>query len=602
VRLLTLDFETYYDKEYSLTKMSIEDYVYDPRFEVIGLGYEWDGDGNPQWIAGTNATLDFLAKVEWEDTALLCQNTMFDALILQRLEQRVLPIAFYFDTMLMARPTVLPFTSSTSLAKTAAHLGIGQKGTEVVHALGKHLHQFDAQELWRYGEYCRNDVLLTSRLFRRLKPSFCWDELRAIDSTLRMFLEPVLELDSTEIEATLENCRNEKRQLLQGLPEGVTEEDLMSNAKFAKVLKHYGVSPPTKVSPATGKSTYAFSKKDYDFLLLAGHENSVVRRLIRARLGIKSTIEESRAERLLHIARTYARLRVPLLYYGAHTGRYSGQEKLNLQNLPRASALRRAVMAARGSKLVVADFKQIEARINAWLAGEDRLLNSFKSDPYRAFAAQIYSKSEREVTKDERFIGKTCILGLGYGMGHKKFFTEMQLAGQEIDREEAQRVVGAYRTTYPGIRNQWYRCENLLTALAQGYKFDDDSRLLDTVKVVGQSLLLPNGLSLVYPKLQKTAEGWQYLSDRKWVKIYGAKLYENIVQALARIVMTEAMNRVPYRLALTVHDEMVFVVPEDEVEQAMEVIQREMTKAPAWAPGLPLELELKSAQRYGDAK
>ena len=244
------------------------------------------------------------------------------------------------------------------------------------------------------------------------------------------------------------------------------KDTLMSNPQFADLLRTYGVEPPTKISPTTGKQTYAFSKTDEAFKELLEHEDTQVQALVAARLGTKSTIEETRTERFLGIAER-GTLPVPLRYYAAHTGRWGGDDKLNLQNLPRSSPLKKAILPPRGYVFLDSDSSQIEARTLAWLSGQEDLVEAFDrgEDVYKIMASAIYGKDVAQINKDERFVGKTTILGAGYGMGAKKFQTQLKNFGVELELEETKRVIDTYRQTYPYIPQLWQDAHAVLGAI-----------------------------------------------------------------------------------------------------------------------------------------
>lgn len=320
MHLITLDMETFYDKEYSLSKMTTEEYIRDPRFQVIGVSTKID-DGPTTWVSGpAREVLAHLHSLPWDNAMLLAQNTMFDGAILTwRCGIRPKALA---DTMLMSR-AIYGVEVSHSLKAIAERLGIGVKGTEVLNALGKRRTDFTPAQLARYGQYCDNDVELTHEAFHRfMGMGFPKDELKLIDMTLRMFTDPVLQLDRRHLEQHLATVQARKAALLDEA--GVADKkDLMSNAKFAMMLNVYGVTPPTKISPTTGKETFAFAKSDEAFLALLDHEDDRVQALVAARLGNKSTLEETRTQRFIDIAKRGS-LPVPIRYYAAHTGRWGG--------------------------------------------------------------------------------------------------------------------------------------------------------------------------------------------------------------------------------------------------------------------------------------
>jgi hypothetical protein len=421
---ITVDFETYYSSDFSLTKLTTEEYVRSPRFEIIGVSVSIDG-GDPVWITGSKEDIrtQMLELAQWSTSAVLCHNTLFDGAILEW----VLNIhpEYYYDTLCMAR-ALHGVDAGGSLAKLVQRYSLGEKGTEVVNAMNKRREDFTPFELTRYGDYCINDVTLTSSLFKQMAVQFPEAEFDLIDMTLKMFLRPALKLDDALLVDRLEQVRDEKRGLLAGLMQELSCEDeegvrkkLSSNPQFAAILERRGVAVPMKISPATGKETFALAKNDEGFIALQEHEDPIVQQLCAVRLGTKSTLEESRIERFLGIGqRNRGYLPIPLKYYGAHTGRWAGMDSVNFQNLPsrdkRKKALKNSIIAPPGHVIINCDSSQIEARVLAWLAGQDDLTTAFSEgrDVYSEFATQIYGFKVSKENPVERFVGKTCI-GLG---------------------------------------------------------------------------------------------------------------------------------------------------------------------------------------------
>ncbi len=415
MHLITLDAETFYDTQYSLSRLTTEEYLRSDLFEVIGVSAQVD-DGEPEWFSGTHEEVgNWCRQFDWSNAMLVAHNAMFDAAILSwHFGIRPKAIA---DTLSMAR-AIHGIETGLSLEKLAVHYQIGVKGTEVLNARGKRRLDFSPEELARYGEYCRNDVALTYELFQALVDNYPADEMRLIDLTLRMFTEPVLELDAFLLEKHLQDVVARKDELLAKLggdPESARKR-IMSNPQFATLLQEFGVIPPTKISPTTGKTTYAFAKTDEGMKELLGHPNPEVQALVSARLGVKSTLEETRTQRFLGIVQRGS-LPVPLKYYGAPTARWSSIDRTNLQNLPSrgkdAGALKRAIKPPPGYVIIDADSSQIEARILAWLAGQEDLVEAFRTgqDVYKIMASAIYKKPIEEISPSERFIGKSTILG-----------------------------------------------------------------------------------------------------------------------------------------------------------------------------------------------
>ena len=606
--LITIDFETYYDKEYSLSKLTTEEYIRDYRFQVIGVSVKVNS-GEAEWASGTHQEIrEYLHTYNWGDAMFVAHNTMFDGAIASwvfGISPRI-----YTDTLCISR-AVDGVEASGSLKALAERYSLGVKGTEVTNALGKHREDFTPEELSRYGDYCINDANLTYDLFEVLVLGFPKEELKLIDLTLRMFIEPTLDLDLGLLEQHLIETRDHKDELLGDAR--ADKKDIMSNPKFAKLLEGFGVKPPMKVSPVTGGKAFAFAKSDVEFNKLAGHENPDVQSLMAARLGNKSTLEETRTQRFIDIAKR-GLLPVPVKYYAAHTGRWGGDDKINLQNLPSRGAagkkLKRSIIAPEGHSLIEADSAQIEARVLAWLAEQDDLVDAFAKgeDVYKKMASRIYGVPEEDVDKDQRFVGKTTILGAGYGMGAVRFTEQLKSFGFDMGLDEARRVINIYRSTNDKINQLWKDAQDTITNLSREEAVPFGRNNLLTVNIDKTALELPSGLLMRYSDLEATQTDRGYEFDYKTrkgrIRIYGGKVVENVCQALARCIIGHQMIGVSrrYKVVLTVHDSIVCCVPDDEVAEARSYIEACMREVPDWANGLPVDCESGVGKSYGDCE
>ena len=611
--ILTLDFETFYDRHFSLSRITTEEYIRHELFGTIGVSVKVN-DEPAVWFSGSkDDTKKFLNQFDWGNSIAVAHNAMFDMAIMSwEFDIRPKMIA---DTLSMARALHASEGISLSLKSLAEHYGIGVKGTEVLNALGKGRLDFTAEELARYGAYCVNDAELTYKLFAAMAPRIPKLEAKLIDLTMRMFTEPALELDKCVLEDHLKAVKEKKEKLLDKAL--VDKANLMSNPQLAKMLEALGVVPPMKISLTTGKETFAFAKNDEEFKALLEHEDFIVQAVVAARLGVKSTLEETRTERFLQIAER-GTLPVPLRYYAAHTGRWGGDDKINMQNLPRKSPLKKAMRAPDGYLLVDCDSSQIEARTLAWLAEQGDLVQAFENgeDVYKIMAASIYGKPAEEITEQERFVGKTTILGCGYGMGAKKFRAQLKTFGVDAEEKECARIIDVYRETYPMIPKLWSQGNAVLSAAmnvsenpnGQTAPFGRDGVLT----ILGKGgILLPNGLHLRYPNLKmrynkKTRRAEISYDVRKGKSItqnhiYGGKCVENVCQALARTMIGEQMLMIArrYKVAMTVHDSVVALVPEAGAAEARKFIEDCMRIRPKWALGLPLNCESKIGASYG---
>jgi DNA polymerase len=589
--------------------MTTEEYVRDDRFEVIGVAVKVDG-GETEWASGTHEELArYLKTFDWKNSMCIAHNMMFDGFILS--ERFGIYPKIYADTLSMAR-ALHGVEVGGSLGVLVERYKLGVKGDEVIAATGKYRSDFTEEDLNRYGDYCVNDVELTYKLFNlMIAKGFPKSEMKLIDLTMRMFCQPKLDLNLTLLEQHYDDVRKAKAKLL--IEAGITSrEELMSNQKFAELLKQLGVEPPMKISPTTGKEALALAKNDEDFKALSEHPDVRVQALVAARIGSKSTLEETRTERFIGIAKR-GLMPVPLKYYAAHTGRWGGSDSLNLQNLPsrgaNAGKLKKAIEAPEGYVIIDADSAQIEARVLAWLAGQNDLVEAFHNgeDVYKIMASAIYGKPTDEISKEERFVGKTTILGAGYGMGAQKFRAQLKTFGAEVSEEEARHIIQVYRETYPSITALWRQAQQALDAITKGMTTSLGKEGVLKVDPKERGIRLPSGLYMRYDKLiavkdENNKLQYQYKTRYGWNKIYGGKVIENVCQALARCIIGEQMIKIAkkYHVVLTVHDAIACIVKEDEVEQAQAYIEECMRWTPEWAEGLPVSCESGYGRSYGD--
>lgn len=608
MNIITVDFETYYSKALGFKTHTTEEYVRHDDFHVIGVSVAIEDDP-PEWFSGTHEEIKiWFTRFDWANAAVLAHNTKFDGAILSWIFG-IRP-KLWLDTLCMAR-AVHGVEVGNSLAVLAERYNIGAKGTEVENALGLRREDFPADQLARYGEYCCNDNAITYQLFSRMMENeFPKGELKVIDITLRMFIEPTLVLNQHKLEQHLDGVVKKKEQLLEAADTNRTQ--IMSNRKFAELLEQLGVPPPEKVSARTGRTTYAFSKTDPGFNSLLEHEDFRVQTLVAARLGVKTTLEETRAQRFISIAQR-GPLPVPIKYYAAHTGRWGGDDKINLQNLPsrgpHAGKLKKAIEAPEGHVLIDADSSQIEARIVAWLSGQTDLVEAFDNgkDVYKIMAAAIYGKGVEKISKEERFVGKTTILGAGYGMGANKFQAQLKTLGVDVAVDECERIISIYRSTYEKIPALWREAQTCIEAI-----ISNSAAAFGRVDAVQfdareKGFLLPSGLWQRYDGLTSVIDAngkkqYEYKTRRGAIKIYGGKVVENICQALARCVIAEQMVRIAkrYKVVLTVHDAIACIAREEEAEEAQQYVETCMRWRPSWAATLPLNCESGMAKTYGD--
>lgn len=602
--LITLDLETYYDGEYSLHKMTTEEYINDERFEclIASLRLE-DGTIVTTDLAGlSNAQCrEFFMDWKVHENHLLAQNTMFDGSILNW-KYGVKPTG-YFDTMLMARITLRHLIGSCSLKNLAEGLGIGNKGTEVIWALGKRRGDFTAQEWADYREYCELDVALTRTAFNLMIAQIPRREFKVMNSTLRWYIEPLLELDVTRLGNAVYAEQRKMQKHLDAT--GLDQKTLSSNKQFTEWLNNQGVTVPMKTS-LTGNYIPALSKTDEGFKKLQNHESETIRMACEARLQAKSRIKETRMQRLHEISKRMPdhKLPVPLLYSGAHTHRYTGTEKINLQNLTNGDDMRGSICAPYGFKIMSADQAQIEARMNALLSGEDELVESFRrgEDVYVGMAQSLY---DGEIGSARRKVGKATILGCGYQMGSERFYDYQQSMNLGLTKEFCQTVIDTYRTRYWRIVENWKTGKQMLNVMCHGGEAQ-----WGPMVVGDQKITLPSGMILHYKNINFDGDQFRYERYNnntrrfEWVKIFGGMLVENACQALARELLTEQMLIIEKKWPSVhqIHDEGWFIVPDKEVYLAGAVTKKIMSMSPKWWPELPLKVEPSFGQNAGELK
>ncbi len=664
----TLDLETFFDRDFTLKKLTTEAYVRDPRFEVIGVGVKW-GDSPSVWLEEWEFR-DWAARVDWSRVALNAHHAQFDGFALSH-HYGIRP-GFWACTMSMGR-----VLNGTGALETLAPLyDVGEKGTELANAKGKRRRDFTQNEWLRFGVYCNQDVNLSAGLLDKMLPGFPPLELWLIDTTIRMFTEPVFRADMDLLRVTLKDELEKKARLLKTvantaglLPEGATPEQieeaaravLSSSEKFATLLSAMGEQPPTKPNPK-GKMIFAFAKNDPGMQALQEHPREEIRELAEARLAVKSTIVGTRTERLIGIAERGA---VPfyLKYSGAHTHRWSGGDKMNPQNFNRGGALRAAILAPPGHVIVVADSGQIEARVLPWVAGQADLLEVFRrndqthGDFYSDAGSSLFKKKlSKKDTPIERQSAKSMLLGLGFGMGWKKFAgeqlkgmlgappvqftaTEATLYSVDVDAfaerphdrmgttcgdvvtkmgadgirlaypdllihcAVADYFVRTYRATYSQISRLWKAMDSVLQAMASGTPMS-----FGCLRIVRHGIVKPSGLTMRYPELRRGESGFSYLggdSGKERQKAYGGSITENVVQSLARDIVAEQalwVRAAGYHVATTTHDEIVSVVPEAQGEACLAYMIKRMRIPPAWCADLPLNAEGGIGKSYGSAK
>lgn len=637
MQVLYMDYETFWSTEHSLTNLSAIEYVVHPDTEIISLAYAFD-DGPVHVIFGEDKIAAWASSVDWSSALVVAHNNEgFDSLI-SAWRFGIKP-KMWGCTLAMARP-IHAKVAGGSLKALAEHYGLSAKGSlEATHTKGKHLKDFTPEELSSMREYNKTDVEICRSLFKVLLPFTSKEEMRLIDMTIRMLVEPKFLVDEELLARTLRKERDTQADLLHDLavslgwgviavgeavtPAEYARQQLASAPKFAAFLKSRGVEPPMKKSPTNpDRQTYALAKTDEAFIALQSHEDEVIAAAARARLNVKSTLLQTRIEAFLTAASaTGGRLPIPTKYYGADTtGRRSGW-LYNPLNLPRVSGrpsdcLRLSMLAPKGHKVVVADLSGIELRMNHFLWKVPSSMSLFNADPEKAdlyieFAASLFGVERGAVTRSQRQIAKIAQLGLQYGAGAATFRRVAKImGGVDLSLEECQDIVDKWRAAYLPITVGWRASQYAIESIALGQCADIDPWGL--MHTSPEGIVTPKGL-IRYPKLRKefNAEGkeeWVYGMNRSKSKIYGSKAVENEVQHLSRFVITDAALEMRKRTeftsfpALEVYDELVYVVPDSVADDVLAELLDVLRTPPKWFPQLAVWAEGAFADDYGSVK
>lgn len=511
----------------------------------------------------------------------------------------------------------------------------------------------DADKLERLYDYCRQDVVVERELHRRMMElSDAEQEVWQLDYAINQRGVPIDRPAVVAAIAVVEHERKRMDAIMRGLTGGAVEA-CTEVGKLTTWVKAHGVD------------TDGLAKADIADLLedenLPAHVRAAL--LLRREAGKSST---AKLQKMLACVCDDGRVRGALQYHGASTGRWAGRliqpqnvskprewskdparqkaiighmfeillSGLSVQEMaatldcyygPTMDAvvdcMRGFIAAPPGFDLIAVDFSAIEARVLAWLAGEEEPLSIFRAggDIYLHAASGIYRRPISKADKQERQIGKVAVLALGYQGGVGAFQTMARTYGVKVSDEEAEAIKTAWRTANPAIVQFWYDCEDAARTalLSAGRTTTAGSQGREIRFKLNGSFLwckLPSGRVICYPfpRVEEVPTPWGSTREavthmtvnsvtKKWERTstYGGKLVENIVQAVSRDLLASAMLRLEahgYPLVMTVHDELVMEVPEDE--GSLEEVEELAAVTPEWAAGLPMKAEGWRNKRY----
>lgn len=648
---IVIDFETYYDKEYSLKKITTEKYIRCDEFECIGVSIKV-ADADVKFYKAEHG-LHIIKELirAYPKSPFVSHNNMFDMGILGLRYDIHPPIMV--DTVVMAQlcgfDRVAGGGSLYKMGKQLEKMGLVniQKGTTVQDMCSVHLADMTEKQWADYAEYCKTDTQICYDLYMYMINSMPIDELIMADITTKMWTKPMIDVDVPLLEDYAEHLATSRDDMLSEIakPLGFSDNDellssLRSSKKFKTLLESLGVEVPLKWSEKQEKYIPALSKTDQDFLDLQEHDDPRVRALVETKLGVMSSMEQTRTATFLDVA-SRGLMPVPLRYAAAHTGRYGGADKLNFQNLSKRTkepVLRRSLKPKNGYVWVAADSSQIEARLNAYQAGQQDVVDVFLSgkDPYIHMAVSVYGDTYEQIYqgakgvnatnegKTKRNVGKALVLGCGYGAGSDKFAELLVQQGLDEVADESPKLVNTYRATNRFIVQFWRICDRVLDTLYTGgtmsfggendnLYFADGSSKFHSVTI--PSIRLPNGTYIFYQNLRKEADEKdgrinyvydQYKHGRLVPKrIWGSALCENLTQALAFAILkwqAIEINKAGIPINLNVHDEWASVVPRQQAAQVAMIYYQCMKRVPDYIPQGLLDCEVDVGLNYADLK
>lgn len=622
MRIVVLDFESFYSDDYTLSKMSTEAYIRDPRFEAHGAAVKWSPDQPAVWYDEPQLR-QVLKQQDWSDVLLVHHHAQFDGFILSH-HYNVHPRLFGC-TLSMAR-LLLGNHLSVSLDSVRKHFGMPLKTTPYNLFKGKHWNEMHPSVQQQVAVGACDEVESIWQLFQILGKDFPQEEYEVVDSVVKMFTQPVLVGDLDVLGKIWVDEATKKEQRLREL--NVTEAELQSADRFAQLLRDEGVEPEKKTSPK-GKEIYAFAKTDNFMRDLQEHDNERVQALAEGRLGVKSTIMQTRAETLGWMARRGS-LCVYLRYAGAGTLRPSGGDSTNFLNLKRRSPIRKSIKSPEGYLLGPVDSSQLECRILHYLAGgpDEPVIQKFRAgeDPYTDLSSQfygekIYKPKNDDPRKDEmeakRGVGKQGRLMCGFGASGKQFKITAKngLYGPpvEISLDDANNFVSLYRSTNPSICaphvGYWAQANKMIARLAGGEPTQWGPLLVKDHRIYIQGRpMIYDTMEFYIPEAGEECrdferDGWWRVKTRNgWKKMWGSKLVQNICEGVETVIASQAMTRLKhlgYRTLNWPYDELLLLIPNDgRLEQHQEIILRELRRTPDWLPGLPLDAEISVAEVY----
>lgn len=661
--VIVLDFETFFSSEFTLKKMSTIEHITDDQFEVLGLSVT-EEDKAPYFIREPKVKqyLEHLQTLYGENLAgctIAAHNAKYEGAILHWL-YGITP-KYIIDTMGLAshwnararndlehvaereglppKGDTLRFKDWTTRRRYKPRGGRGRKRLMPVR-----LPIID-EKMWKELEdYANHDGFLEWEVFKRYMPRVSCPEieLNALNHTMHLYIEPMVQVDEQLGLDIIDAMEAEIDRHMDMV--GHTREQISGDNSFEAImeaaLKDAGDDIVHYLKPAKNKRgcKLAIAKDDPARKLLEEHDDETIRNLMVAKNALSSWPDHITRVRSI-IAQCKAAggvLPVPLKYFGAHTGRWSGGEGINLQNLGSRGhelikRIRGMLLAPPGWEFVIADAASIESRCLAHMSGQDDKLEKYENgeEMYCRFAEIVLRKPERSLRKPhkeedwerlgcdpehERYlawarnkIGKIGDLACGYGGGPDA----VARFAPDLDLDMRIRIRDKYREVNPKTVKFWYALQAKFIATAKYGRPCTMPRGLSfrQTKDCDVIITLPSGHEIKYHEV--TIKQDDYGKDqirvrnpqtREWEYIWGGTLAENVIQAIARDVLWEAIIKVEaagYRVVHHVHDELIALVRKGVGKAVLDIAIKALRTRPQWALGCPLDGEGVVTTRYG---
>ncbi len=574
-----IDFETFYSRSVSVTVQGVFHYLHDPLCTIY-LVAVYSDEAKFAYV-GEPQGMDW-SKLHGQE--LVAHNARFDKGCFDRLQELGIIPAEVQPALWHCTADLSVFLGAGRSLADAAHtlLGVEVDKSPRENMLGKSW--MEAKMLgWadKLAEYCLHDAWLSYRLWVRWADRWPEWERRLSRHTRTMCSEGIA-VDAEQVQDGLQKLGSVMADSLLELPWVPDSPPLSPKALRQECLKA-GIPAPASLAEGSPECD------KWELIYGETHRWVAAMRDFRKANTLHKKLQTLNS-RMVGSIFPYG-----LKYYGAHTGRWSGDAGFNVQNLPREAQfdvdLRHMLVPRPGHTFIVSDLGQIEQRVLSWLAGDNRMMEVLETgvSVYEAHARATMGWTGGTLKHENPQLyrlAKARVLGLGYGAGASVFVKIAKImAGLDISLSQAESVVAEYRRTNYLVTELWRKLDRAFM-LAQGRDFE---------------LPLPSGRKLIYRNVQRASKGCSAEVQGRRMPFFGGKLVENLTSATARDVLGHIILRLEdagYRVVMHVHDEVVVEVPAEHLDTATKDVERIMTTNPDWLAGLPLTAETFTSTHY----